>query len=219
MRLINEVLRGALILALLSCGTALAAPAPDASAPGQPNATREELAKQVVKAMHPDGRLMLMLAIKLNPVAVGLDITALNNEPSRTKAYKDAEQDIMKAAVPSLEGILAQMYSQQLTEDQLNGVLAFYRSPTGQAFVAASDRVPMTLEIAGDSAWPFFAYVTLQDYCKRVACTATELRVVDAFKGRLQGRGQLSFSPSPEPAPLHRRLPAMPNGGAGDPPT
>jgi len=193
----NQGVLGALPLALFTFGIAVAGPVPAASTPGQPDAVRQDLGKQVVTAMHPDQRLMLMLAIKLNPVAVGLDLTTANTEPSKVKAYREAQQDIMKAAVPSLEGILAQMYAQQLTEDQLNGVLAFYRSPTGQAFVAVSDRVPMTLEIAGDFAWRVFAVATLEDYCKRIACTDKELKVLDDLKGPLQGRGQLSVFPAP----------------------
>ena len=159
-------------LAALSLATAATAQTPN------PNPDNLALAEQVLKVSGVEALLKGMLD---GPQFRLMDSQIQQLPPAQQAKAKLFQQSVREATTAYLDRMMvrgAQAYATTYTEAELKGLLAFYQSPTGQAFIAKAPAVMAAMnkdimaEIGG----------MLQDamtrYCAKTSCTEDEQKAL-----------------------------------------
>lgn len=129
------ITRALLVLLLI---TPLAA---HADAPG----TKQAKAEELLELTHMDHMMTQMLEQMTVRMKASTDqqTARMHMTPEQKTIYGDFQQKLNQLLASNLnwdkmKPIMVQAYSETYTDQELNGILAFYRSPAGQAMVAKS---------------------------------------------------------------------------------
>lgn len=135
--------RLAALLATLTFCLPLAAqtPAPQTPAPAD-QTSRQAKAAELVTLLHTDRMVnQISESLKRQLADQGQRAIGLNPTPESKDKLTDAEKkfaDIVDAQVgwSVLGPAFTEIYAKAFTEDEMNGIIAFYKSPAGIAFLA-----------------------------------------------------------------------------------
>ena len=177
-----SVFAGLILAAQLTAGAALAqAPSPASPAP---SAERLRLARAVFEAQGG----VKNIDAALDHVLQGMPLTSPggSNAGAGDRAkVRDVIEQSMHKFLPQLLDAQAEAYAESFDEHQLNDILAFYQSPTGQVM---REKLP---EIAGRSAeamgkvLPALMVDILEGVCSQTTCTDQQQKTLAALKQRL----------------------------------
>ncbi len=143
-------------VALLALGLVIPAAHAQAPAPpaGLPNVTDETrtAARELLNASGAEATATQMLTLLR-----GQMIAIFQRAPGKTaeetaKAVDELLLPELKARIGELLAMLAEIYASNYTVDEMNQLVAFYRSPLGQRVVAAAPKIGQESVVAGQ-AW------------------------------------------------------------------
>ena len=132
---------------------------------------RVELSRQIIEAEGGASNMASMIEGTANSI-----ITALiqKNPNAITDAQKTALQETMRDTAafvaPQLVDEAARIYATNFTEQQLTDMLAFYRSPTGQALAAKLPEIGRESGAMMVKYQPAIQYVVVQRLCAKLGC-------------------------------------------------
>jgi hypothetical protein len=163
-----KILAAALAALSLATAAAAQAPSPDNLA----------LAEQVLKVSGVEALLKGMLD---GPQFRLMDSQIQQLPPAQQAKAKLFQQSVREATTAYLDRMMvqgAQAYATTYTEAELKGLLAFYQSPTGQAFIAKAPTVMAAMnkdimaEIGG------MLQDAMKRYCAKTSCTEDEQKAL-----------------------------------------
>ena len=184
-------------LAALALGVSASAFAQPAAAPPggpPPDAERLALAQQIYQLMGTQtlgattGALKTMFGSMMAHTG-GAD-------SAHAQAVQAALSDSIDKMIPRVLQGTVQIMAQDFTADQLRGMLAFYRSPTGQAALQKMPEITAQSIRLSQSLIPQMLRDFEADYCRRITCSDKEQQ---AF-AQVNARMSQSFAAAP-PSP------------------
>src|ERR1700749_4218863 len=153
--------------AMLGLASAAQAQAPEASV----SPRKLELARQIFEAQGGKANLEASIHAYNDQVRATLPADA---SPERAKALREAADEETTAILPDLVDRIAQIYATELTEPQLEDLLKFHQSATGQAL---RQKDPETSRRQAQAFGPLvvqLSYGLMQRFCAKTACTPAE---------------------------------------------
>lgn len=166
------------IVALIA---ALAISAPTAgyaqdNAPAPPPTARQlELAHELVEVSGARALVGSIFTTMLNQFAAQPD-------PHASSAQDRKIHDIMLAsahaafekATPKMLDLMVDIYAHDFTEQELSDIVAFYKTPSGQAAIAKMPKVMAeTMPAVRNTIVPQMQQDMVDEMCNRLACTAS----------------------------------------------
>jgi hypothetical protein len=120
---------GASLLLLLAVG----ASAPDAHAQAAPDSARLALAARIMRAAKVTETMVAAIT-----AGIPSQKAAMPNIPAE---FWEAFESKARGSVDSLTHLMAPVYAETFSREELQGLLAFYESPLGQRMVAAQPQI------------------------------------------------------------------------------
>jgi hypothetical protein len=165
----------ALTLSLVAAGA-------HAQTADRPDPARLALARQIFEAQGG--------AKNAQAVMRSMEASMLASMPSPEAKQRMTEvmEKMATTVMPRLFDDMAGFYAIDFTEDQLKDVLAFYKSPTGQAMMAKS---PVLAEQMGGEVaklMPRLQLSVLDKVCSQTACTDQQQQQLAALKAQVPER-------------------------------
>lgn len=109
-------------------------------------------------------------------------------DQAKARARVDATLAAQSDMIPRLMNAITEAYAENFTPAELNGLLAFYESPTGRALVAKTPVVGRSVAIAAMRLVPDMIQDIERRYCAQVTCTAEERQKTDETVAKLRAR-------------------------------
>ena len=162
--------------------TAVTAPVTDAADP-----ERLALARELFTTMRLDANLRGVFASVFKSMG---DQMPAGAAADKAQAFLRSFSTAFEANFPDMIDAMAQLYARNLSTQELQDSLTFYRSPSGQAILTKMpammrDALPISLRLM-----PKIAAAAEADYCARQTCGETEHAVFARL--RAAGRGPTS---------------------------
>ena len=108
------------------------------------DASRRTKAKEVVEALHVD-RLVAQIVASVNAQtsAITKRVAPASTTPAQNAAMQTFHDKVLSLTEsqinwPALQPAYIDLYARTFTEEELDGILAFYRSPSGKALLEKS---------------------------------------------------------------------------------
>ena len=115
------------------------------AAHADPPSSKQAKAEELLQLTHMDQLMSQMLGQMSERMKASADQQAasLHMTPEQTTVYEDYQQKLSQLLASYLtwdkmKPVMVQAYSETYTDQELDGILSFYRSPAGQAMVAKS---------------------------------------------------------------------------------
>jgi hypothetical protein len=122
-----------------------------------------------------------------------------NKDIARAKAIMAAVNDGLEDIKPSLADATVTLMTQDFSSEQLQALLDFYQSPTGQAALKILPRIASQASTLSLKMTPEMMTTIRDSYCGRVKCTAQEQAAFTAIAQRAAAASQ-----TPTTAPVAR---------------
>lgn len=107
-------------------------------------------------------------------------------DAAHVQAIATAVNEAMRAVTPQVVDRSAALWAQDFTIGQLQEILAFYQSPTGQAVIAKTPEIAQQSAGVSIALLPQMVRVMQASYCRQVACTAQETQMFAALEARMR---------------------------------
>jgi hypothetical protein len=175
-------------LTLSSVAQAQAASAPPPAA-AMETVTPEKLAlaRQVFQIMN-----LKQMMDGMNTMTATMTRTMVSKLPDaqqkRMAGFQTAMNEEMRGSfVPKLIDQMSDAYARTFTADELRGILAFYKSPTGEALVQKTPTLMQNLMPAVMQDMPDLLRGAINRYCTENTCTAQERAAFDKTVAGMPG--------------------------------
>ena len=182
-------------LAGLAMATALGGGVAAQPAAGTADPQRLALAEQIYDMMGQQtvqgvGRaLTSMMSSSLRNVT--------GQDRARSAAVQAALGDSITTLTPQVLHATARIMAEDFTTPQLQGILAFYQSPTGQALLQKTPLITRQALQVSTSLLPGFLETFETDYCRRVSCTEAEKNAFAQINARMAQAAHMSAAQAP----------------------
>jgi hypothetical protein len=173
MRLLKIAAAIAVIWTLPAAGLAQTSAAAADAAPA-PSAHSIELAKRFFVVTHVDA-LMDTLMANLLPSVIQSETKRLPNaSPEFVAAVTEASLSATREWAPKYMDRVAVEYARVFTDQELEGAIAFYESPTGKSLIAKMPKLaPVATRIAL-AMQPELIQMIQERTCKKIDCSALD---------------------------------------------
>ena len=166
-------------LTLSSVAQAQTAPVPPPPATEPVTPEKLALAREVFQITN-----LQQLMDGMNTMVAGMtrSVTSKLPDPQQQKiaGFRTAMNEEMKAHfVPELIDQMSEAYAKTFTADELRGIVAFYKSPTGEALVQKTPTLMQNLMPAVLRDMPELLRGAINRYCTENTCTADERAAFD----------------------------------------
>ncbi len=165
---------GAVLAIILAAATGQAAAQPAPVADAAPSSAKLELARQLVEATNMEASLSGSLRDMIAQSYASIAPAGTPEAQARRKVFADAQANAMIKITPKIVDSLVDNYARDYTTQELNDLLAFYRSPTGRSLVAKSPQLlkRVTSDLIG--LLPQMRHDMGDEACAKVTCTQAE---------------------------------------------
>ena len=143
------------------------------SAGAEPTAKQRELAHRYIAAIHMDRTIDQTL----NAIMPAMLASAPKNDKLTDKDRQmllevtaEVTRDMMTKMIARMEPLIADTFS----EEELQGLVSFYESPTGQSFVSKSPQLAAKMAPMMKELIPETQAEMVQKICARMDCTAAQ---------------------------------------------
>jgi hypothetical protein len=159
-----------ILAATVAAAALVFAAQPALAADPAPSAHQVELATRVFAAMHME-RTMANVTQAMAPMMTRqFDTMAPQLTPAQRQALGVALNDMMKEMTGKLTAQMIPVYAATFSEKELNDLLAFYSSPTGQAVIDKTPLVMTRLQPAMSEMMPTMMARFRERVCAEVGC-------------------------------------------------
>jgi hypothetical protein len=152
-----------------------------AQTPVEPSPERVALAGQLLAAQGGSAAMIASLNAVQKSMYDALGQSG-NLTPEARKAMFEALDKTFTALIPKLQARVAGVYAADFDEKQLKDILAFYRSPTGEALVAKLPDIARQSSYEMGKYMPQIQVAMLEGLCSQTACPKPVLDRIDALK-------------------------------------
>ncbi|MGE4488349.1 MAG: DUF2059 domain-containing protein [Kiritimatiellales bacterium] len=128
-----------LVAFVLVCGMSFA----QAEVSGSSRAAAEKLLQVMHTSENFNGALEQALEMQRNIIDQA-DLPVEKKEQALAACEKSWKTVLQNFSWEKMNGLFVDIYSQVFTEEELNGIIAFYESPAGQKFIA---KQPMLMQV------------------------------------------------------------------------
>ena len=126
-------------LGLAALCLCLPAFAQDATPPADP--AKLAVAAKILEETHALDNMGAALDVMIVPMIRGIKQQAPNLSDDRLKMISDMLLEEMKASMPKMLALNAQIYASHFSLDELKAIEAFYGTPAGQKIVAETPKI------------------------------------------------------------------------------
>jgi len=124
------------------CGVVAICLAAVLAGPAAAQETKLEKAREIFRVMQADTMIDQMLDAVFVQMGVSMKRSHPNLPDKALKVIREEVGATLRQAMPELVEQMAVVYGEVFTEQELDGILTFYRSPTGQSLLA---KMPQTM--------------------------------------------------------------------------
>jgi hypothetical protein len=174
------------LIAALAVTAPMAGYAQDNASSPAPTVRQLALAHELVEISGARNLVTTLFTTMLNQLVAGSD-------PHATSAQDRKVRDIMLAsahvafekAMPKMLDLFVDTYAHDFSEQELSDIVAFYKTPSGQAAIAKLPKVMAeTMPAVRNTIVPQMQQDMIDEMCNRLACTSS-MRA--AIQDRLRG--------------------------------
>ena len=130
------------------------------AAPVAAEDTKIEKAREIFRVMQADTMMDQMLDAVFVQMGVSMKRSHPNLPDAALKIVREEVGATLRQGMPELVEQMAVVYGEAFTEEELDDILTFYRSPTGQSLVAKMPKM-MSQSMAFGQTWLVKALETL----------------------------------------------------------
>jgi uncharacterized protein len=162
----------ALALAAAPTGSAMAQTAPSAT----PSPHAMELARRMMKVTGVEQQVDNMIAAMLPAMAESPSVKSLP-EPTR-KLVLDTTREVMRDTyTPALIARMTPEYASAFSEKELEGIVAFYESPIGQAAIKRTPQLMQKSITIARELTPAAQAEVMRRVCEKIDCQGVRPKV------------------------------------------
>jgi hypothetical protein len=143
---------------------------------GAPSARRLELARQLVDESGMRENYSKMVRALFSNFAAGLP----HAEDAKVQATTDAMTELMERMMPRMIDLSITVYARTYTEEELTGILEFYRTPAGRALLAKSPLLMQNISAETIKLMPEMMGEFVDSLCAKSACTPEQKKAMTA---------------------------------------
>lgn len=155
----------ALFVAAVPTGAAVAQPAPAAA----PSPRAMELARRMMKVIGVEDQVDSMIAAMLPAMAESPSVKAL--PPAARQLVLDTTREVMRDTyTPALIARMTPEYASAFTEMELEGIVAFYESPVGQAAIRRTPQLTQRSIAIARELSPAAQAEVMRRVCAKIDC-------------------------------------------------
>jgi hypothetical protein len=155
----------AVALIAMTAAPVLAQPATPA-----PSARQIELASQIQEATGAAANFDANIKAILGPMMQRMAANAPAQNKAATEGLNDVLMAVMTTMKPKMIALVSRVYAETYSEEELTGILAFYRSPAGQAMLKKTPVLAGKMGAAMAELQPEMWRSVMTEVCKRTEC-------------------------------------------------
>ena len=165
---------GAVGAALLLASPVLAQPATGAA----PSAHQMEVARELIEVSGAKRMYATAIGPMMNQM---MNASVKSDDPDKARmseAVQAAMRDSMNSFFPKLLDASADAYARTYSEEEMEGIIAFYKSPAGQAMLAKAPQLAQNIGQVMIPMLPQLKRDMINDLCDRISCTADKRKAM-----------------------------------------
>jgi hypothetical protein len=161
-------------LTLVLGGVARAQDLPSVPVEEAINPHKLELANELIEASGAKTQMQNMLHGLGAQIAAGASSKFSADEKSKMQIMVEAEGDALAKRFPDLQRAMARGYAENYSEQELTDILAFYKSPSGQAMIAKAPQLMQGVMASVLNMMPEIQRDAGEEVCAKITCTAAQ---------------------------------------------
>jgi hypothetical protein len=175
----------------LITGPATAAPASPSAAVEKMDPERVALVKDLLVTIQAEAMVNQMVQNMIERMDLSGGQRLSTQQEAAVRQLMGSVKRGFARTMPEMFEAMIPVYADVYTEQELRDVIAFFKTPSGQAYVAKSVQASAAAMEAVSSVIPRYVAYTEEDYCSRVECGDAERQMFDRmYEGVQQSLGR-----------------------------
>jgi hypothetical protein len=146
-----------------------AVPAADAITP-----RKLELANELIEATGAKSQMKNLMQSLVGQIAASAGAKLSPDDKTKMQVIMSAEGDAFAKRFPEIQEAIVRSYAETYSEKELSDILAFYKSPSGQAMTAKAPALVQGMVGTILKLAPQIQHDAGQEICAKITCTAAQ---------------------------------------------